>query len=393
MLDLLRFPTFKVNIPLILHGECRAVLHLESYHRSDDLTIEEREGLMAFTNSISPHFCALVKAEEIEAEYGTSFSTESKTKQNEYFTSNNHKIVEVERLIERVGMTDVPVLITGETGVGKEYFAKQIFKNSHYQKRFIKVNCGAIPESLLESELFGYEKGSFTGASQSKMGYFEAADGGTVFLDEIGELPLFAQTKLLRVLQEKTIMRVGSVVETKVDFRLIAATNRNLEKEVENGSFRQDLYYRINLIPINIPALRERKNDIIDFAKFFLEKFSAELGMNGYYFSEDSIRWMLDYSWQGNVRELENVIHRAVLMTSSPCIDISSFKYCAGEERAVQKIETLEEVERKHIIKVLDLCHGRIGGKNGAAELLGIKRTTLNSRMEKLGIKKIYNEE
>lgn len=391
LLSLLQSPSFKVAIPILQSDGCSAVMYIESYLRDVNLAEDEKNALLHFAESIADHFYALAAEEAVQNETAKVFSLDGKESQEEFFSSTNSEIVEIEKLIERVGMTDVPVLITGETGVGKEYFAKKVFQNSRYKKKFIKVNCGAIPESLLESELFGYEKGSFTGASHTKIGYFEAANGGTVFLDEIGELPLYAQTKLLRVLQEKTIMRVGSVVETKVDFRLIAATNRDLKKEVENGTFRQDLYYRINLIPLTIPALRERKNDIIDFAKFFLERFSSELGMENCVFSEQSLRWLLDYSWPGNVRELENVIHRAVLMTNSPQIDIQPVRLEGTTESGTQKIETLEEVERKHIIKVLDYCNGRIGGQGGAAELLGMKRTTLNSRIEKLGIKK-YNQ-
>jgi len=388
ILSLLDQPSFRVAIPIIQNDDCKAVIYIESYLRSTDLEDEERFALQSFAEGIASHFYALTAEESVQPDNVKMSVLETKETMQEFFSSTNSEITEIEKLIERVGMTDVPVLITGETGVGKEYFAKKVFQNSQYKKNFIKVNCGAIPESLLESELFGYEKGSFTGASQTKVGYFEAANGGTVFLDEIGELPLYAQTKLLRVLQEKTIMRVGSVVETKVDFRLIAATNRDLKREVENGTFRQDLYYRINLIPLKIPALRNRKNDIIDFAKFFLVKFSKELGMQECTFSEQTLRWMLDYGWPGNVRELENVVHRAILMTNSTQIEIQPIQSETGIEKAVQNIETLEEIERKHIIKVLEYCNGRIGGKDGAAELLGMKRTTLNSRIEKLGIKK-----
>lgn len=386
--SMLRSPSFRVAIPVMQEEECRAVIYVESYLRNHDLTAEERDALQIFSETISSHFYALMKKEEVEKRAMTDVSSVRHEEDKSFFSSTDSQIAEIDRLIEKVGMTDVPVLITGETGVGKEYFAKKVFSHSGYQKTFIKVNCGAIPESLLESELFGYEKGSFTGASQTKIGYFEAANGGTVFLDEIGELPLYAQTKLLRVLQEKTIMRVGSVVETKVNFRLIAATNRNLEREVENGTFRQDLLYRINLIPLSIPALRNRKNDIIDFSKFFLERYCKELGIAECRFSEDAIRWMLDYDWPGNVREMENVIHRAVLMTDKQEIDITHMQPKIKNDKPSRHIDSLEEVERKHIIKALEMCNGKIGGKGGAADLLGIKRTTLNSKIEKLGIKK-----
>lgn len=388
--NLIQFPSFKVVIPIVYENECNAVIYIESYLRNTGLSEEEFEALKSFSTVIAPHFYALTKYDQncyLAPKVLTKDAEEKRIKE-EFYSSSEKSIQEIESLIERVGMTDVPVLINGETGVGKEYFAKKVFQNSQFKNNFIKVNCGAIPESLLESELFGYEKGSFTGAAHTKIGYFEAANGGTVFLDEIGELPLYAQTKLLRVLQEKTIMRVGSVVETKVNFRLIAATNRDLEKEVEKGTFRQDLFYRINLIQLNIPALRKRKKDIIEFANFFLKKYGKELGMNECRFTEDTIRWMLDYSWPGNVRELENTVHRALLMSTGNQIHIDPIHKKNGVVSNLQKVETLDEVEKKHILKVLEICDGRIGGEHGAAELLGVKRTTLHSKMERLGIKK-----
>lgn len=388
LLSIEKSPSFFVALPLLRNGECDAVIYVESYLRNDELTHDESQALMMFAESISEHFYAVFEYKE------ENYSTAEKSKtaladmSEGYCKSGNTTIIEVEKMIKRVAQTDVPILIYGETGVGKEYFAKEAYANSNHKNIFIKVNCGAIPESLIESELFGYEKGSFTGASQRKIGYFEAAEGGTVFLDEIGELSMYAQTKLLRVLQEKTLMRVGGTSEIKVNFRLVAATNKDLEREVEKGNFRQDLYYRLNLIQLQIPPLRERKEDILNFAKFFIQKFEQQLGESGHYLSEDTMLWMLDYSWPGNIRELENVIHRAVLLAEGDEIHIEPIKKAKGKTLGTVKVETLEEMERKYILQVLDLCNGKISGPGGAAELLGIKRTTLTSKMEKLGIEK-----
>lgn len=381
-------PTFLVAIPLIRNKKCEAVIYVESYLRTDNLTHEESQALLNFAEDISVHFYAVL---DYHQEKFSVAEKEKKALENislGYCKSSNSSVIEVEKMIKRVSQTDVPILILGETGVGKEYFAKETYANSNHKNIFIKVNCGAIPESLIESELFGYEKGSFTGASQRKIGYFEAAEGGTVFLDEIGELSMYAQTKLLRVLQEKTLMRVGGTSEIKVNFRLVAATNKDLEKEVEKGNFRQDLYYRLNLIQLRIPPLRERKEDIISFAKFFIKKFEQELGEEGHYLSEDTLLWMMEYSWPGNIRELENVIHRAVLLAEDEEIHIEPIKKAKGKILGNTKVDTLEEMERKYILQILDLCNGKISGPGGAAELLGIKRTTLTSKMEKLGIEK-----
>lgn len=386
LLSIERTPSFLVAIPVFRGTECDAVIYVESYLRSDELTHEESQALTSFAEDIASHFYAVVDYRQGDYSTAEKGKTALEDISLGYCKSSNSIVMEAEKMIKRVAQTDVPVLVCGETGVGKEYFAKEVFANSSHQKIFIKVNCGAIPESLIESELFGYEKGSFTGATQRKIGYFEAAEGGTVFLDEIGELSMYAQTKLLRVLQEKTLMRVGGTSEINVNFRLVAATNKDLEKEVEAGTFRQDLYYRLNLIQLNIPPLRERKDDIINFAKFFVRKFEQQLGESGHYLSEDTLLWMLEYGWPGNIRELENVIHRAVLLADGKEIRIDPIKKNKGKVLGNTKVDTLEEMERKYILQVLELCDGKVSGPGGAAELLGVKRTTLTSKMEKLGI-------
>ena len=286
--------------------------------------------------------------------------------------------------------TKVPILLTGETGVGKEVFCSEIYEKSGCQGPYIKVNCGAIPETLIESELFGYERGSFTGASSQKKGYFELANKGTLFLDEIGELTLQAQVKLLRVLQEQEFIRVGGTRPVKVDFRLIAATNKDLKAEVEKGTFRKDLYYRLNVIQFVIPPLRERKSDISNMAHYFANKYCREMNCSPCQFSEDALVWMLDYDWPGNVRELENVVQRAVLLAEGNIITkeiLFQKKNSSISKPEPEKLVTLEEMERRYILKVLRACNGRIAGSNGAAEILGMKRTTLNSKMERLGIR------
>ena len=224
------------------------------------------------------------------------------------------------RQVDKVAMLDATVLLTGETGVGKEKFAQYIYKSSpRREERFITVNCGAIPPALIESELFGYEKGAFTGAVRDKMGIFELADKGTIFLDEIGELPLDMQVKLLRVLQERCVQRVGGSRSIPVDLRIIAATNRDLAQMVQNKTFREDLYYRLNVVPISIPPLRERKEDIIPFAGFFLQELNKKYGFQKH-FTTYALRAMEEYSWPGNVRELKNVVERMVILSQNDAI-------------------------------------------------------------------------
>lgn len=295
-------------------------------------------------------------------------------------------------LIRKVAQRDTSVLILGENGTGKERIAKSIHSLSARKDRpFIIVNCASLPIDLIESELFGHEKGAFTGAADTRTGKFEMADGGTIFLDEIGEMPLSAQVKLLRVLQQREIERVGGRSLIRVDIRVIAATNRNLEKEVASGRFRMDLYYRLNVFPVTMPPLRDRKEDIPLLAEYFLKRQQEHAGGEyPYEISREVMSQLLSYDWPGNVRELENFIERAVVMTSGYYIDnLSLLKgdFCEeGSDR--RRIRTMEENEREHIIHVLRLCDSKIYGPGGAAELLKIPPTTLASKMKKLGIVK-----
>ncbi|MDR4470904.1 MAG: sigma 54-interacting transcriptional regulator, partial [Nitrospira sp.] len=293
------------------------------------------------------------------------------------------------RNVERVAPTDSTVLITGETGTGKELIARAIHNlSSRKDKPLVKVNCAAIPAGLIESEFFGHEKGAFTGALTKKMGRFEVADKGTIFLDEIGELPLDLQSKLLRVLQEGEFERVGGTQTFKVNVRVIAATNRNLEQLSRSGHYRPDLYYRLNVFPVHLPALREREGDIPLLAQYFVRKFAANLGKKIDRIPERMIAALQRNQWPGNIRELEHVIERAVILSEGPELEPIDWLAQSESKAGVAKTLTLEEMERQHILDVLEQTNWRVSGEKGAATILGLKPTTLEARMKKLGIER-----
>lgn len=299
------------------------------------------------------------------------------------------------RTVEQVAPTDTTVLITGETGTGKELVARSIHNLSPRKNRpLVKVNCGAIPEGLVESELFGHEKGSFTGAVQQRAGRFELADGGTIFLDELSELPIDIQVKLLRVLQEGEFERVGGTQTKKVDVRIIAATNRNLEKAMDDGKFRSDLYYRLNVFPIHVPSLRERVEDIEFLVNHFVDKFSRKAGKSIKSISKEALEKIKNYNWPGNIRELENIIERAVILSRGDSItlkdlpDIDNRNNQTNFDSDDKSIKTLEDLERTHILEILEECKWIVDGNRGAAKILNINPSTLRSRMKKLGINK-----
>ena len=301
------------------------------------------------------------------------------------------------RKIELVAPDDTSVLILGESGTGKERIAHAIHKLSPRKARtMVTVNCAALPLTLIESELFGHEKGAFTGANEKRIGKFEQADGGSIFLDEIGELPLEAQAKLLRVLQEKEIERIGGNYTKKINVRIITATNRNLEKEVAEGRFRLDLYYRLNVFPVELPALRERKEDIPMLVQHFINKYSkgSSAGITG--ISAGALMELQGYNWPGNIRELEHLIERSMVMTEGDTItsvELPSIHHTPENIAADQsKIKTLEEMERDHILSILRICKGKVFGAGGAAEILNIPSTTLNSKIKKLGIRYEYEK-
>lgn len=310
---------------------------------------------------------------------------------------NSHLLLNVFDHVTQAAPSDTSILILGESGTGKERIADCIHHLSPRKNHpLVKVNCAALPATLIESELFGHEKGSFTGAMERKIGKFEKADKGTIFLDEIGEMPLELQVKLLRVLQEKEIERIGSNSSTRVDVRIIAATNRNLEKEVAEGRFRLDLYYRLNVFPILLPALRERKEDIPLLVTHFINYFNRKAGKKVAGLSDKVLRNMIAYNWPGNIRELEHVIERSILLAKGTLIeDIALAGIPAKPTEAANeetRIKTIHENERDHIIAVLQKCNGRIWGPGAAAEVLNMPPTTLKSRMIKLGIKKEYTK-
>jgi transcriptional regulator with GAF, ATPase, and Fis domain len=310
---------------------------------------------------------------------------------------------------KKVAPTDTTVLITGETGTGKELMARALHQWSRRARHpFVSVHCASIPNGLLASELFGHERGAFTGALQRRLGRFELAEGGTLFLDEVGEIPLETQVSLLRVLQEREFERVGGSKRIQTDVRIIAATNRDLQQAVWSGNFRSDLYYRLDVFPLHLPPLRERDVDLRQLAEFFVERYARRAGKAFQGISEQTIDLIQTYSWPGNVRELQNIIERSVILceselftldetwsacerrpevpgtaqpegaSASPVPDVRSPGPCTAT--------TLEEIERQAILRALQDCNGVVGGPNGAANRLGIKRTTLQARMQKLGI-------
>jgi transcriptional regulator with GAF, ATPase, and Fis domain len=287
--------------------------------------------------------------------------------------------------VEQVAPTDTTVLICGETGTGKELIAQAIHDMSIYRdKVMVKVNCASLPATLVESELFGREKGAYTGAMTRQVGRFEMADGSTIFLDEIAELPLELQAKLLRVLQENTFERLGSPKTIKVNVRVIAATNRNIIEAVKAGIFREDLFYRLNVFPITVPPLRERAEDIPMLVWAFVNEFCEKMGKQLFRIAKRDMEALQRYSWPGNIRELRNIIEHAVIVSNNGTLQV---KLPQGAEKESDWVQTLEEVESRHIMEVLRHTGGRIKGEGGAASILGMIPSTLNSRMKKLGIR------
>jgi formate hydrogenlyase transcriptional activator len=289
--------------------------------------------------------------------------------------------------LQTVAPTDSTVMITGETGTGKELIARALHNLSARRDRtFVKINCAAIPTGLLESELFGHERGAFTGAIAQKLGRFELADKGTLFLDEVADIPLELQPKLLRVLQEQEFERLGSTRTRHVDVRVVAATNRDLARMVENGTFRNDLFYRLNVFPLTVPPLRERREDIATLVRYFAQHYASRMNRRIETVSTETIAALERYHWPGNVRELENLIERAVILSPSPVLHIPLSELKSNPDGHAAGLATLAEAEKDHILRALEESKWVLGGPKGAAALLGMKRTTLQSRMQKLGI-------
>lgn len=315
--------------------------------------------------------------EEIKLEYN-----------HENIIGRSNEINYVFYKIEQIAGTDTNVLVLGETGTGKELVARAIHSTSLRRDRaLVKMNCAALPSNLIESELFGHEKGAFTGAHSRRLGRFEVANGATIFLDEIGELPLELQAKLLRVIQDGEFERLGSSNTISVDVRIIAATNRNLEEETSKGRFRNDLWYRLNVFPITMPPLREHVEDIPLLVDYYVNTISKRLGKTVEIVPVSIMNTLTNYHWPGNVRELENVLERAVLNSSGPKLRLAD-ELKQPVKKSYSNRKTLEAVERDYIIQTLEQSQWRVSGKNSASEILGLNRSTLRARMRKLGIVK-----
>jgi len=382
-------------LPLVVRGKSIGAITMGSLERSR-YSEADAEFLMEVASQIAIAVDNLRAHEETEV-LKARFEAEAVYLQEEIKTEHNFEEIigqsaalrEVLRKVEQVAPTEATVLIRGETGTGKELIARAVHDRSRRKEHpLVKVNCGSIPAGLVESELFGHEKGAFTGATQRRIGRFELAHGGTIFLDEVTELPPDTQVKLLRVLQEGEFERVGSSQTIRVDARVIAATNRDLNESVKNGRLRSDLFYRLNVFPLELPPLRERKGDIPLLVAFFLIKFGKKIGKPVRGVSQKSMELLTSYAWPGNVRELRNVIERAVVLARGPIVQVDeSMVRCEAAPEAAT-IEALETVERNHIIRALNETGWVVHGKKGAAELLDINPSTLRSRMEKLGIKR-----
>lgn len=396
-------------VPLVSMGKSIGTFALWSetqnrYSESDAELLREvaNQVALAISNMKSYEEIASLKA-RLEKE-NVYLQEEIRTEHNfEEIIGDSPSLRALLRRVDQVAPTDSTVLIYGETGTGKELIARAIHDRSNRKNRpLVKVNCSAISAGLVESELFGHVKGAFTGAFERRIGRFELADGGTIFLDEVGELPLDTQVKLLRVLQEREFEPVGSNRSVRVDVRIICATNRNLEESIKAGTFRSDLYYRLNVFPLEVPPLRERRSDIEQLAKFFISRYARNLGKKITGISERTTENLLSYSWPGNIRELQNVVERALILSNGPILDLENDLTSASPVLPEEPLEaptvfpgadhspmkTLNEVEREHILAVLQQTHGVIDGSNGAAKTLGMHPNTLRHRMEKLGIKR-----
>jgi formate hydrogenlyase transcriptional activator len=380
-------------IPLVNRERVLGTMDLcrytDSPFTSDDVDfLSEVAGQVAIAVGNALEYDEVSKSRERLAEENLYLEHQLRTEHNfGEIVGKSPALKSVLKQIEIVATTDATVLIHGETGTGKELVARAIHNHSNRASAtFVKVNCAAIPLGLLESEWFGHEKGAFTGAIGRKIGRFELADKGTLFLDEIGEIPLELQPKLLRVLQEQEFERLGSTRTIKTDARLVAATNRDLGRMIEERKFRDDLYYRLNIFPITVPPLRERTQDIPLLVSHFVDKYAVKMNKRIDEISGETMEALTRYHWPGNVRELQNVIERAVVLTQDTVLRVVLPELQSPVMAPPSALKTLEHVERAHIIQTLDATNWVIGGPHGAAEHLGLKRTTLRSRMEKFGI-------
>jgi len=388
------------SIPLLINGSLFGMIAFASFHEARRWPIDLIDRIRLIGEIIAQALERKHADEKLRAALAEVKSLKDRLElENAYLrqvtheklphglTSHSPRFQSVIKEVGQVAPTTTTVLLCGETGSGKEVLAQAIHNASTRKDRpVVKVNCAALPATLIESELFGREKGAFTGAIARQAGRFEIADGSTIFLDEIGELPLELQPKLLRVLQEGEFERLGGARTMKVDVRVIAATNQNLAQAVREGRFREDLFYRLEVFPIELPPLRERPEDIPMLSWTFVKEFSNSMGKQIEKVASDSMSALMAYSWPGNIRELRNVIERAMILAHGPVLQVKLGHRPLHLDAGKAMDGTLDEAERAHIVRALERCGGRIRGVNGAAEQLGVKPTTLESRMKKLGV-------
>ena len=381
------------SVPLTVHDRRLGTLSIgrlggEPFTEGDAELLASVASQVAFSVENARAFQEIAQLKDKLAAEKVYLEDEIRTEYNfEDIIGESSGLKRVLRQVETVAPTDSAVLIRGETGTGKELIARAIHDLSGRRGRtFVKVNCAAIPTGLLESELFGHERGAFTGAIAQRIGRFELADGGTLFLDEVGDIPLELQPKLLRVLQEREFERLGSTRTKRVDVRVVAATNRNLEEMVAGGTFRNDLYYRLDVFPITLPPLRERPEDVPPLVRYFVQKFARRMNKRIETIPAEAMTALSRYAWPGNVRELENAVERAVILTSGPTLRVPVAEFHGRAVAPSGGATTLEATEREAILRALHETNWVLGGPHGAAARLGLKRTTLQSRIQRLGI-------
>jgi formate hydrogenlyase transcriptional activator len=382
-----------VSMPLITHDRALGTLSLASlrdgaFEQGDVDLLVQVAGQVAIAVENALAFQEIGELKNKLAQEKLYLEDEIRSEMNfEEIVGESPLLRAVLKQVETVAPTDSAVLIQGETGTGKELIARAIHNLSPRRDHtFVKVNCAAIPAGLLESELFGHERGAFTGAIAQRTGRFELAHRGTIFLDEVGDIPLELQPKLLRVLQEQEFERLGGARSIRVDVRLVAATNRNLEEMVAARTFRSDLYYRLRVFPLTMPALRERQDDIPTLMRYFVQKYARRMNRAIETIPSETLDLLVRYSWPGNIRELENLIERAVIVSPGPVLRVPLGDLKLPSEPVPGEIVTLEAAEREHILKALEASNWVLAGPKGAAVRLGVKRTTLQSRMQKLGV-------
>jgi formate hydrogenlyase transcriptional activator len=382
-----------VSMPLITHDRALGTLSLASlrdaaFQQGDVDLLVQVAGQVAIAVENALAFHEIAELRNKLAQEKLYLEDEIRSEMNfEEIVGESPLLRAVLKQVETVAPTDSAVLIQGETGTGKELIARAIHNLSPRREHtFVKVNCAAIPAGLLESELFGHERGAFTGAITQRIGRFELAHRGTIFLDEVGDIPLELQPKLLRVLQEQEFERLGSARTIRVDVRLVAATNRDLEEMVAARTFRSDLYYRLRVFPLVMPPLRERQEDIPMLVRYFVQKYARRMNRAVETIPSETLDLLVRYPWPGNIREMENLIERAVIVSPGPVLRVPLSELKLPMEPAAGKLLTLEAAEREHILKALEATNWVLAGPRGAAAMLGMKRTTLQSRMQKLGL-------